>query len=146
MKVNHRFAIVVSKFNAEVTDRLLAGALHEFELNNIQQADIKILGVPGAIEIPLMAKLLAKTNKYSAVICLGCVIRGETDHYETVCQQVSMGCMQVMLECSLPIIFGVLTTENQLQAFERAGGSHGHKGVDAVKTAFAMLREIEKII
>ena len=94
----------------------------------------------GAIEIPLIVQHLAKTQKYEAIIALGAVVRGETTHYDYVCQQVSMGCQQVALDNHLPVIFGILTTENEQQALDRVGGQHGHKGYDAVNSAFAMIQ------
>lgn len=130
-------AIVVSVFNAEITEKLLEGAISYLREKDL--TDIKIVKVPGAIEIPLVAKLLAKKKCYEAIICLGAVIRGETDHYQYVCQQVSAGCQEVMLTSETPVIFGVLTTDNEEQAEERAGGSAGHKGREAAEAALHMI-------
>lgn len=132
-----QLAIVVSEFNVEITARLLEGAKER--LRELSAKEAHIVWVPGAIEIPLMAQHLARTQKYDAIVALGAVIRGETSHYDYVCQQVSFGCQKISLELHLPIIFGVLTTENELQAWERSGGKHGHKGRDAVDTAFCMI-------
>ena len=131
-------AIIVSQFNHEITQALLAGAMQQLAFLGFDTQDITLVEVPGAIEIPLIAKRLAKKNKYAAIIALGAVIRGETTHYDYVCQQVSDGCQRVMLEFEVPVIFGVLTTENEEQAWDRLGGKHGHKGVDAVDCAIAM--------
>jgi 6,7-dimethyl-8-ribityllumazine synthase len=133
-----KFAIVVSQFNLSITEKLLQGALNHLHSQQISADYINVVHVPGAIELPLVAKLLAKTQKYAAVICLGAVIRGETDHYDYVCQQVSQGCMQVMLETETPVIFGVLTTNDEQQAEDRVGGKAGHKGVEAAMAALAM--------
>ena len=129
--------IVVSAFNEKITHELLIGAKKRLEELSAQAETI--LWVPGAIEIPLIVQHLAKTQRYEAIIALGAVIRGETTHYDYVCQQVSMGCQQVALAHHLPVIFGVLTTENEQQALDRVGGKHGHKGHDAVNAAFAII-------
>lgn len=133
-----RIAIVVSRFNTEVTEKLLAGAVTRLDELGITAANVCL--VPGAVEIPLIAQQLAKSQRYDAVIALGAVIRGETTHYDYVCQQVSYGCQKVALEQQLPVIFGVLTTENDEQALERVGGSHGHKGRDAADAAIEMIQ------
>lgn len=140
-----QFAIVTSIFNQEVTDKLLAGALERLKELGVHKNNITSLRVPGAVEIPLTAKLLAKSQKYAAIICLGAVIRGETTHYDYVCEQVSQGCQRVMLDYEIPVIFGVLTTENEEQAFARAGGAHGHKGRDAADCALAMAELVQKL-
>jgi 6,7-dimethyl-8-ribityllumazine synthase len=131
-----KLAIIVSQFNEEITNKLLEGALQRLhELGN--QADV--IQVPGAIEIPLMAQRAANAGQYDAIITLAAVIRGETDHYDYVCQQVSYGCQKVALNCNIPVIFGILTTENEEQALARVGGSQGHKGKDAVDCAYSMI-------
>ncbi len=142
----NQYAIVVSQFNSMITDALLQGALARFSDLGISQEMITVIKVPGAVEIPLAAQLLAKTKKYKAIICLGAVIRGETSHYDYVCQQVSQGCQRVMLDVEVPIIFGVLTTDNEAQAKDRVGGSEGHKGKDAVDAAIAMAGIVETIV
>lgn len=141
-----QFAIVVSKFNQEITDALLQGALDRFAELNIPKHDVKVVEVPGAVEIPLAAQLLANLHQYHAIICLGAVIRGETTHYDYVCEQVSNGCQHVMLAYNLPIIFGVLTTENEDQARERIGGKHGHKGKEAVDAAMVMVKLVKDLV
>jgi 6,7-dimethyl-8-ribityllumazine synthase len=133
-----KFAIIVSEFNSEITEKLLEGALQHFTAQGFERQDITIVKVPGAIEIPLTAKLLAKTNKYNAIVCLGAVIRGDTDHYDYVCQQVSFGCLKVMLKLEIPVIFGILTTNNEEQALARVGGAEGHKGKEAAAAAITM--------
>lgn len=135
----NQFAIVISKFNQEITDKLLAGALERFAEKGIFEKNIRIIKVPGAIEIPLIAKKLAETEQYQAIICLGAVIRGDTDHYQYVCHQVSHGCQSVMLTYNIPVIFGILTTENEKQALDRVGGSEGHKGKECADTALEMV-------
>lgn len=100
--------------------------------------DITLVEVPGAVEIPFVAQLLAKKQKVEVIVALGAVIRGETSHYDYVCDQVSQGCQRVMLDYNIPVVFGVLTTENDEQALDRAGGAHGHKGRDAIDCAVSM--------
>ncbi|MDF1759810.1 MAG: 6,7-dimethyl-8-ribityllumazine synthase [Coxiellaceae bacterium] len=138
-------AIVYSRFNTEVTDMLLQGAQARLKELGFDVDEVPVYQVPGAVEIPLVAKKLAKSNRYDAVICLGAIIRGETTHYDYVCDQVSQGCQQVMMEFELPVIFGVLTTENKAQALDRCGGAHGHKGCDAVDAAVEMVALLEKV-
>ncbi|WP_304985758.1 6,7-dimethyl-8-ribityllumazine synthase [Coxiella-like endosymbiont] len=140
-----KFAIVVSQFNQPVIGKLLTGALSRLAELDVKENQIKTVWVPGAVEIPLMAKQVAKTKRYDAIICLGAVIRGETNHYDYVCQQVSLGCQQVALEYEIPIIFGVLTTQNKEQAFARAGGERGNKGAEAVNAAMMMIESIRNI-
>jgi 6,7-dimethyl-8-ribityllumazine synthase len=139
------FAIVVSQFNQTVTDKLLAGALSHLQQAGVPGNNISVFKVPGAVEIPLIAQLVAKTKKYHAVICLGAVVRGDTSHYDYVCKQVSQGCQRVMLDFSLPVIFGVLTTETEQQAEDRAGGTEGNKGADAAAAALTMVQLIENL-
>lgn len=138
-------ALVVSRFNAEITDKLLKGARERLVERGFEEKQVSVVYVPGAVEIPLAAQRLAQTGLYEAVIALGAVIRGDTDHYDYVCTQVSQGCQQVALQHDIPVIFGVLTTENDEQAQERVGGRHGHKGRDAVDAAVetvAVLRSL----
>lgn len=144
--MHQRIAIVVSLFNQEITDKLLGGAVSRLTESGMDARDIKICRVPGAVEIPLTAKLLARTRSYGAIICLGAVIRGETGHYDYVCEQVSQGCQRVMLDFDLPVIFGVLTTDTVEQAVERAGGREGNKGADAADAALMMLEVVKEII
>ncbi len=131
-------AIVVSQFNSKITEALLEGAISYLQRRGFSVEDITVVHVPGAVEIPLVAQRLAKKNRYGAIIALGAVIRGETTHYDYVCKQVSDGCQAVSLKYDIPVIFGVLTTENEAQAYERTGGIHGHKGIAAAETALQM--------
>ena len=140
-----RIAIVVSLFNHFITGRQQKGCIDRLLAQGCVQNNITVIEVPGAVEIPLVLKRLAKTNQYHALISLGCVIRGETSHYDYVCEQVSQGCLQIGLDYEIPVIFGVLTTENEEQALARVGGKHGHKGIDAADAALAMIDIMEKI-
>lgn len=138
-------AIVVSEFNQNITEGLLQGAVQRLQERGFNDNHITVVKVPGAVEIPLALQQLARTQRYQALIALGAVIRGETTHYDYVCDQVSQGCQQVMLENDLPVIFGVLTTEDEQQALERIGGKHGHKGADAADAAIAMVSVLSQI-
>lgn len=138
--MTHSIAIVVSEFNTSITEKLLTGAVSRLKEHGKSDAEIYVVRVPGAIEIPLAAKLLAISNQFGAIICLGAVIRGETSHYDYVCDQVSQGCQQVMMQYNLPVIFGILTTENDEQAEDRIGGKHGHKGVESADAAIQMIQ------
>lgn len=139
------YAIIVSDFNNEITHALRDGAVTRLHDHGVIESQIKIVHVPGAIEIPLTAALLAKSQKFSAIICLGAVIKGETDHYDYVCQQVSYGCQQAMLQYQVPVIFGILTTSTYEQALDRIGGKHGHKGEEAANAAIQMVNVIKCI-
>lgn len=131
-------AIVVSTFNQEITKALKEGALARLIELGFKANDITLVEVPGAVEIPFVAQLLAKKKDVQAIIALGAIIRGETSHYDYVCDQVSQGCQRVMLDFDIPVIFGVLTTEDEEQAWDRLGGNHGHKGRDAADCALMM--------
>ena len=147
-KVNGRglkFAIVVARFNEFITSKLLGGALDTLKRHETAEEDIDVAWVPGAFEIPLIAKKLAATNKYDAIICLGAVIRGSTTHYDYVCNEVSKGVAQVGLTTGVPAIFGVVTTENIEQAIERAGTKAGNKGSDAAISAMEMANLIKNL-
>ena len=138
-------AVITSLFNDNITLLLKSGAIERLIECGISPDQITALDVPGAVEIPLIAQQCAKLNRYDAIICLGAVIRGETSHYDYVCDQVSRGCQQVMLQYDLPVIFGVLTTENEDQALDRVGGAHGHKGRDAADAALTMIALMEQL-
>lgn len=133
-----KFAIIVSRFNEFITSKLLGGAEDGLKRHGVAQKDIDIIWVPGAFEIPLVAKKLAKLGKYNAVIALGAVIRGSTTHYDYVCNEVAKGVAAVALQEQLPVIFGVITTENIEQAIERAGTKSGNKGYEAAVGAIEM--------
>ena len=136
---NDKFAIVVSKFNEFITEKLLDGCLETLMNNGVSDKNIDIVKVPGAFEIPTAAKNLLDLNKYSAVICLGCVIRGETSHYEHICSAVSTEINYLGVLSGKPVIFGVLTCENVDQAQARAGGKVGNKGREAAVAAIEMV-------
>ena len=139
------YAIVVSSYNTEITDKLLEGALKTLSAAGVHKENISIETVPGAIEIPLVAKLLARTGHYNVIICLGAIIQGETLHHEYVNEQVSQGCQQVMLEFNLPVIFGVLTTKNADQARARVDEATKHKGVEAADAALHMVEQVARL-
>ena len=138
-------AVIVSRFNEEITQKLLQGALSRLSELGFTPEQIKVVSVPGAIEIPLTAQRLAKTKKYEAMICLGAVIQGETKHFDYVCQQVSHGCQHVSLTHDIPVIFGVLTTDTEEQAYDRVGGKHGHKGREAADVAYELVQTLSEI-
>ena len=133
-----KFAIVVARFNEFITSKLLGGAIDALKRHETPDENISVAWVPGAFEIPLVAKKLAASGKFDAVICLGAVIRGSTTHYDYVCNEVSKGVAQVGLQSGVPTIFGVVTTENIQQAIERAGTKSGNKGFDAAISAMEM--------
>jgi 6,7-dimethyl-8-ribityllumazine synthase len=133
-----RFGIVVSRFNEFITNKLLGGALDALKRHGAAETDIEVAWVPGAFEVPFVAKKMASSKKYQAVICLGTVIRGSTSHYEYVCAEVSKGIAHVGMETGVPAVFGILTTENIEQAVERAGTKAGNKGFDAAVSAIEM--------
>ena len=135
---NEKFCIIVSRFNEFICSKLLSGALDELKRHGVDEQNIDIVWCPGAFEIPLIAKKCAKTGKYNAIITLGAVIKGSTSHYDYVCAEVSKGVASVGLETGVPVIFGVLTTDNIEQAIERAGTKAGNKGSDAAKSAIEM--------
>lgn len=143
--MNNSVAIVVSEYNKNITDKLLQGALTRLTESGIDANKITVTKVPGAVEIPLAALLLAKSKRYQAIIVLGAVIRGDTGHYDYVCQQVSQGCQRVMLDYEIPVIFGVLTTNNLEQAESRVGGDDGHKGIEAADAALVMLEMVNHL-
>lgn len=141
-----KIGIVAARFNEFITSKLLGGALDCLKRHEVDGEDIDVAWVPGAFEIPLIAQSMAKSGKYDAVICLGAVIRGATSHYDYVCAEVSKGIAQVSLQTGVPVMFGVLTTDNIEQAVERAGSKAGNKGFDCAAGAIEMInlmREIE---
>lgn len=134
-----KFGIVVSRFNDFITARLLEGALDGLRRHGVAESDVEIAWVPGAFEIPLLAKKMAESGKYDAVICLGAVIRGSTSHYDYVCNEAAKGIAQVSMESGIPVMFGVVTTDTITQAIERAGTKAGNKGYDAALGAIEMV-------
>ncbi|MCX8057730.1 MAG: 6,7-dimethyl-8-ribityllumazine synthase [Ignavibacteria bacterium] len=135
---NLKFSIVVSRFNSFITEKLLDGAIDCLVRHNVNEDDIKVYWVPGSFEIPAVAKKLAQSKKFDAVICLGCVIRGETPHFDYIASEVSKGVAQASFETGVPVVFGVLTTDTIEQAIERAGTKAGNKGFDAASTAIEL--------
>jgi 6,7-dimethyl-8-ribityllumazine synthase len=138
-------ALVVSMFNRDITNELQDGVISQLLKRGFNKKDIIVFEVPGAVEIPLIAKRLAIQRKVQSIITLGSVIRGDTSHYDLVCDVVSQGCMQVSLDCDIPVIFGLLTTENEEQAWDRLGGKYGHKGVELANTAIMMHKLLHSI-
>ena len=142
---NEKFCIVVSRFNEFITSKLLSGALDELKRHGANDENVDIVWCPGAFEIPFVSKKCALSGKYDAIIALGAVIKGSTSHYDYVCAEVSKGVASVGLETGVPVIFGVLTTDNIEQAIERAGTKAGNKGSDAAKSAIEMVSLVSKI-
>lgn len=130
-----KIAFVVSRFNEFITERLLEGALDTLRRHGGNTENCEVARVPGAFELPIVARALAKTGRFDAVVCLGCVIKGATDHYDYVCGQAASGIMAAGLDADVPVMFGVLTTDSIEQAIERAGTKAGNKGADAVLAA-----------
>lgn len=142
---NMKIGIVAARFNEFIVSKLLSGALDGLKRHNVSEDSIEIAWVPGAFEIPLIASKMAQSAKYDAIICLGAVIRGSTSHYDYVCSEVSKGIAHVSLTSSIPVLFGVLTTENIEQAIERSGTKSGNKGFDCALTAIEMVNLIHEI-
>ena len=140
-----KIGIVCARFNEFLVSKLLSGALDALNRHNIKDDNIHVAWVPGAFEIPLIASKMAGSGKYDAVICLGAVIRGSTSHYDYVCAEVSKGIASVSLKSDIPVMFGVLTTENIEQAIERAGTKSGNKGFDSAMGAIEMVNLIREI-
>lgn len=142
-----KVGIVAARFNEFIVSKLISGALDGLKRHNVNDDDIDLAWVPGAFEIPLAADKMAQSGKYDAVICLGTVIRGATSHYDYVCSEASKGIAQVSLKTGIPVLFGVVTTENIEQAIERAGTKAGNKGYDCALSAIEMvqlMKEMEK--
>jgi 6,7-dimethyl-8-ribityllumazine synthase len=133
-----RIGIVVARFNETVTARMLAGAREALQQHGVRDDDVDVAWVPGAFELPLIAKKLAESRRYDAVVCLGAVIRGETPHFDFVAGEAARGIGQVALDTGLPVVFGVVTPNTVEQAMDRAGGRIGNKGYDAITTAIEM--------
>jgi 6,7-dimethyl-8-ribityllumazine synthase len=139
-----RVAVIAARFNAHVVDELLAGCLRRLTEMGLPESSVDVERVPGAFELPVAAKILAKTGRYAAVVCLGCVIRGDTPHFDYVAGECARGIQQVAISESLPVIFGVLTTNTEEQAIARTGGSHGHAGVWAADAAAEMVNVVRR--
>lgn len=142
---NIKIGIVASRFNEFITSKLIDGALDGLKRHSVKDEDIDIAWVPGAFEVPLIASKMAKSNKYDALICLGAVIRGDTTHYDYVCSEVSKGIAHVALDNGIPVMFGILTTENIEQAIERVGTKSGNKGFECAMGAIEMVNLIKEI-
>lgn len=142
---NIKVGIVATRFNEFITSKLLGGAMDGLLRHDVKEEDIHVAWVPGAFEIPLIASKMAKSGKYDAVICLGAVIRGATSHYDYVCNEVSKGIATVSMNSDIPVMFGVVTTENIEQAIERAGTKAGNKGYDCALGAIEMVNLIREI-
>lgn len=140
-----KVGIVAARFNEFITSKLLSGAVDGLVRHDVKEDDIEVAWVPGAFEIPLIASKMANSGKYDVVICLGAVIRGSTSHYDYVCNEVSKGIASVSLSSGVPVMFGVLTTENIEQAIERAGTKAGNKGYDCALGAIEMVNLIRQI-
>jgi 6,7-dimethyl-8-ribityllumazine synthase len=140
-----KYGIIVGRFNEFIGGKLLSGALDGLKRHGVTDEEIEIVWVPGAYEIPLVAKKMAKSQKYDSVICLGAVIKGATPHFDFVSNEVSKGIAHVSLETEIPVIFGVLTTDSIDQAIERAGTKSGNKGYDAATTAIEMVNLLSEI-
>ena len=138
-------AVVAARFNASIVDELLAGCLRRLDALGIPKDRVEVHRVPGAFELPVAAKVLARTRRFQAVICLGCVIRGDTPHFDYVAGEAARGTQQVALSESLPVIFGVLTTNTHQQALDRTGGPHGHAGERAAEAALEMIALVNRV-
>jgi 6,7-dimethyl-8-ribityllumazine synthase len=140
-----RFGVVVSRFNDFITSNLLTGALDAFSQCGVDEDDLKVLKVPGAFELPQAAKKLCSTGNFDAIVCLGAVIRGETSHFDYICSEASRGVGQVGLEFNIPVLFGVLTTENLEQAVARSGSGSSNKGRETALAAIEMATLYRKL-
>jgi 6,7-dimethyl-8-ribityllumazine synthase len=140
-----RFAIIVSRFNSFITERLLSGALDAIERCGGKAADVDVVRIPGAWEFPLTLKAVAARNKYDAILCLGAVIKGDTPHFDYVAGEAARGIATVSVETGIPVAFGVLTTNTVEQAIDRAGAKSGNKGADAAMTAMEMANLLRRL-
>lgn len=140
-----KIGIVAARFNEFIVSKLIGGALDGLKRHDVEEDNITLAWVPGAFEIPLAAKKMAQTGNYDAIICLGTVIRGATSHYDYVCNEVSKGIASVSLETGVPVMFGVVTTENIEQAIERAGTKAGNKGYDCALGAIEMINLLKQV-
>jgi 6,7-dimethyl-8-ribityllumazine synthase len=140
-----KFAVLISRFNEFITSKLLGGCTDALKRHGVAEDNIELVWAPGSFEIPVVAQKLAASGRYAAVICLGAVIRGGTDHYQYIAAEVSKGIAHVGLATGVPCIFGVLTCDNVEQAIERAGTKSGNKGADAANTAIEMVNLIEQL-
>ena len=144
-KENMKVGIIAARFNEFITSKLVGGAMDGLTRHGVNEDNIALAWVPGAFEIPVIAKKMAESGKYDALICVGAVIRGNTSHYDYVCSEVSKGIAQVSLSTGMPVMFGVLTTENIEQAIERAGTKAGNKGYDCALGAIEMVNVLAQV-
>lgn len=140
-----KVGIVASRFNEFITNKLLSGAIDGFVRHDVPEEDLTVAWVPGAYEIPVVAKRMAESGAYDAVVCLGAVIRGATSHYDVVCAEVSKGIALVALQTGIPVMFGVLTCDTIEQAIERAGSKAGNKGYDCALSAIEMVNLLRQV-
>jgi 6,7-dimethyl-8-ribityllumazine synthase len=140
-----KIAIVAARFNEGIVDELLKGCTKRLDARGIDSSRVTIHRVPGAFELPIAAQALARTRHFAAIICLGCVIRGETPHFDYVAGECARGIARVALDESLPVIFGVLTTNDEKQALDRIGGKHGHAGENAAEAALEMIALLHRV-
>lgn len=134
-----RIAIVTARWNGHITSALRDGAVDTLKTNGFSDADIELFSVPGAVELTFAASQLIETSRFDAIIIFGCVIRGDTPHFDYVCQSVTQGITALNADCDTPVIFGLLTVDNEAQALDRIGGTHGHKGHEAAEAAISMI-------
>ncbi len=134
-----KFGIIVSRFNSFIAERLLEGALDTLQRSGVNEDDVEVVRVPGAFEIPLLARKMADSRRYDGIICLGAVIRGATSHYDLVSNEAAKGIAQVGMDTGVPVIFGVITTDTIEQAIERAGSKAGNKGSESAQAAIEMV-------
>jgi 6,7-dimethyl-8-ribityllumazine synthase len=140
-----RFAVVVSRFNAHITGPLLEGCVEELRGNGADASNIAQVEVPGCFELPLVAQEMARSGRYDAIVCLGAVIRGDTPHFDYVSSETARGIQTASMKTGVPVVFGVLTTDNEEQAVARIGGAHGHKGREAALTAIEMALTMNRL-
>ena len=140
-----RYAVIASRWNGEIVDELVAGARRAFTAHGVAEKAFDVLRVPGAWELPLVAKRLAASGRYVAVVALGCVVRGETRHYEHVADECARGLMRVALDAGVPVLNGVLAVEDEADAWARAGGAHGNKGADVALAAIEMAALLQEL-
>ncbi len=140
-----RVAVVRTLWNSHITEPLMAGALEEFKRAGLQDSDVDTFEVPGAVELTFAASKLIESGLYDSIVVLGCVIRGGTPHFDYVCQSVTQGITHLNSECDIPVIFGVLTVDNEQDALDRAGGSVGNKGTEAAQAALQMFDFVDKV-
>ena len=142
---DEKYCIIISRFNEFIGSKLLSGAIDELTRHGVNEENITVVWAPGAFEIPLVAQKVAKSGKYDAIITLGAIIKGSTAHFDYVCAELSKGIAHVSMETGVPVLFGVLTTDNLEQAIERAGTKAGNKGSDAAKAAIEMVNLVKLI-